>query len=123
MNDKKPHPGKTENRTNSLFSTKDALKSGFVSIPNRSSYNNGAVAFRQPQALFSYLYKPKHFVRSFVRVMLLITRHLVVRLEILAPKLEKMKTAFVNVKMNIALLKVRSASFPNLSFGVKLLNR
>ena len=55
--------------------------------------------------------------------MLLITRHLVVRLEILAPKLVNMKTAFVNVKMNIALLKVRSASFPNLSFRVKSLDR
>ena len=49
--------------------------------------------------------------------------HCVLWLEILAPKLVNMKTAFVNVKMNITLLKVRSASFPNLSFGVKNFNR
>ena len=74
-------------------------------------------------SLFHNLYKPKHFVRSFVRAVLLIIGHCVLRLKILAPKLVNMKTAFVNVKMNIALLKVRSASFPNLSFRVKSLNR
>ena len=69
------------------------------------------------------LHKAKHFVCSFLRPVLLIARHLVLRAEILAPKLVNMKAAFVNVKMNIALLKVRSAGFPNLGFGVKSLDR
>ena len=43
--------------------------------------------------------------------------------EILTPKLVDLKTAFVYVKMDIALFKIGGAGFPNLGFGMQSLNR
>ena len=71
---------------------------------------------------FHHFDEAEHFVRSFVRIMLVVIRHLMIRLKIFAPKLIYLKTTFVNVKMNIAFLKIRCAGLPNDCFGVKSLN-
>ena len=42
----------------------------------------------------------------------------VVGLEIFAPKLVNMKTALINIEMDVAFFKVRGAGFPNNCVGV-----
>ena len=73
--------------------------------------------------LFHYLDKAEHFIRSLIGIVLFIFEHFVFGLKILAPKLVDLKTALVNVEMNIALFKIWSAGLPNLRFGVQSLYR
>ena len=68
---------------------------------------------------FHHLDKMKHLIRSLVGIMFVFVRHFVVGLKIFAPKLIDLKSAFVNVKMNIALFKIGSTSLPNDRFGVQ----
>ena len=72
--------------------------------------------------LFHQLYKVKHFIRTFIGVMILIVGHIVVGYKILAPKFINLKSAFINVKMYISLVKIRRAGAPDLGFGVKRFN-
>lgn len=51
--------------------------------------------------------------------MLLTSRHTMLRLKILAPKLVDLKTALVNIEMDIALLKIRCTGLPDNCFGVE----
>ena len=70
-----------------------------------------------------HLDKAEHFVRTFIGITFVCIGHLVVGCKILTPKLVDLKTALVDVKMNIALLKIGRAGLPNLSLGVQSLNR
>ena len=70
-----------------------------------------------------HLDKTEHFIRSLVGIVLFILEHIVFRLKILAPKLIDLKTALVDVEMNIAFFKIGSAGLPNLGFGMQCLNR
>ena len=70
-----------------------------------------------------HLDKSEHFVRAFIGITLVCIGHLVVGCEILTPKLIDLKTALVDVEMDIALFKIGSAGFPYLGFGVQSLNR
>ena len=80
--------------------------------------NSSAVFF-----LFHYLYKMEHHIRTFVGIVLFILEHFVFGLKILAPKLVDLKTALVNVEMNIALFEIWSAGLPNLGLGMQSLYR
>ena len=64
--------------------------------------------------LFHHLDKTEHFVGSFVGVVLLTVGHFVIGSKIFAPKLIDLKTALIDVKVNVALLKIRCAGFPDL---------
>ena len=64
------------------------------------------------------LNKPKHFIR----IVLFGINHRFTRLKIFTPKLIYHKTAFVYVKVNITLFKIRCASLPNLCIGVQCLD-
>ena len=68
------------------------------------------------------LYKAEHFIGSLVGIVIIVVRYFVLRLEIFAPKLIYLKAALVYVKMNVALFKIRSAGFPDLSFRVECFN-
>ena len=70
-----------------------------------------------------HLDKTEHFVRTFIGIMFVCIGHLVVGCEILTPKLIDLKTALVDVEMDIALFKIGSAGLPNLGFGMQSLNR
>ena len=78
-----------------------------------------------PRRLFSFhhLDKTEHFIRSLVGIVLLILEHFVFGLKIFAPKLVDLKTALVNVEMNIALFEIWSAGLPNLGLGMQSLYR
>ena len=54
--------------------------------------------------------------------MLIVIGHRMIGLKIFAPKLIDVKSAFINVEMNISLLKIRCTGFPNLGFGVQSLD-
>ena len=64
----------------------------------------------------------EHYIRTFVWVMVFIVGHFVFGLKVFTPKLINLKTAFVHVKVNITLFKIRRAGLPNLGFGVQRLN-
>ena len=64
---------------------------------------------RIPIFSFHYLNKPEHLIRALVGVVLIIVRHFVVGGEIFAPELVYLKAAFVNVEVDIPLLKIRCA--------------
>ena len=66
--------------------------------------------------LFHLLHKTEHFVRPFVTLVSVV--RLMLRAEMLAPKLVDHKPAFVDVKVDITLFKIRCAGFPNNRFGV-----
>lgn len=53
----------------------------------------------------------------------LIVGHCVCGLIVFAPKLINLKTALINIKMNIPLFKIGRAGLPNCGFGVQGLNR
>ena len=69
-----------------------------------------------------HLDKAEHFVRTFIGITLVVG-HFVVGCEILTPKLVDLKTALVDVEMDIALFKIGSTGFPYLGFGMQSLNR
>ena len=55
--------------------------------------------------------------------MLFILEHFVFGLKIFTPKLVDLKTALVNVEMNIAFFEIWSAGLPNLGLGMQSLYR
>ena len=77
---------------------------------------------RIPIFSFHYLNKPEHLIRALVGVVLVIVRHCVIGVEIFAPELIYLKAAFVNVEVDIPLLKIWCAGLPHLGFGVQSLN-
>ena len=70
-----------------------------------------------------HLDETKHFIRSFVGIVYFIFKHFVFGSEIRAPKLIDLKTALVYIEMDITLLEIRCASFPNHRLGMQNLNR
>lgn len=64
----------------------------------------------------------KHFIGAFVGVVFLVVG-LVRGLKIFTPKLINLKTAFIDVKMNIPFIKIGRASLPNHCFGMERLDR
>ena len=76
-----------------------------------------------PDFLLHNLYKPEHFIGNFVGVaVFIVVEHRLVGLKILAPKLIDLESAFVDVEMDITLLEIWCAGFPNDGFGVKFLD-
>ena len=69
--------------------------------------------------LFHNLYKMKHFVRAFVGLVFVKALHIIFGLKVFAPKLVNLKTAFVDIEMDIALFKIGRTSFPNRSFRMQ----
>ena len=85
---------------------------------------NGWYAVNKEKRLWlHHLDKTEHFIRTFVGIVLFILEHFVFGLKILAPKLVDLKTALVNVEMNIAFFKIWSAGLPNLGLGMQSLYR
>ena len=70
-----------------------------------------------------HFYESEHLIRPLIGIMFVFIRHFVVGLKIFAPKLIDLKSAFVNVKMNVALFKIGSTSLPNDRFGVQSFHR
>ena len=69
--------------------------------------------------LFHHLNESKHFVRSLVGIVfIVIFLEVVLGDEMLTPELINLKAAFVDVKMNISLFKIRGAGLPNTGFGM-----
>jgi hypothetical protein len=77
---------------------------------------------RIPIFSFHYLNKPEHLIRALAGGVLIIVRHCVIGGEIFAPELVYLKAAFVNVEVDIPLLKIWRAGLPHLGFGVQSLN-
>lgn len=76
-----------------------------------------------PVFLLHNLYKPEHFIGTFVGVaVFIVVEHRLVGLKILAPKLIDLESAFVDVEMYITLLEIWCAGFPNDGFGVQGFN-
>ena len=70
-----------------------------------------------------HLDKAEHFIGTFIGITLICIGHRMVGLEIFTPKLVDLKTALVDVKMDIALLKIGSTGLPNLRFRMQGLYR
>ena len=73
--------------------------------------------------LFHHLHKAEHLVRPLVGILPFTLGQFVLGLKILAPKLIDLKTAFVDVKVDIALFKIGRAGFPYFGLGMLSLDR
>ena len=103
-------------RDNMVLYKKDMLLLGFGTVY--------ALSFGSATALRPHhLNKSEHLVGPFVGISLLFIGHWAVRLKILTPKLIYLKSAFIDVKMNVSLLKIRGAGLPDHRLGMKRLHR
>lgn len=73
--------------------------------------------------LLHHLHEPEHFIRTFVGIMFLAVDHRLIRSEILAPELIDLEAALVDVKMDVAPLKIRGAGLPLHRIGIQRLQR
>ena len=69
-----------------------------------------------------FLYKSKHLIRPLIRIMFFLIGQSMSRLKILAPKLVDLKTALVDIEMDIALLKIRRTGLLDNRFRVERLH-
>ena len=66
----------------------------------------------------------EHLIGPLIRgVFFVIVGYWMIRNKIFAPKLVNVKTALVDVEVNISFIKIRCAGFPNFGFGVKRFHR
>ena len=70
-----------------------------------------------------HLNKAEHLIRSFIGITFVCIGHRMVRLKIFTPKLIDLKTAFVYIKVDIALFKIGGTGFPYFGLGMQSLDR
>ena len=90
---------------------------------NRQLSKFASVETKKTALRLHHLDKAEHFVRTFIGITFVCIGHRMIRLEIFTPKLVDLKTALVNVEMDIALFKIGGTGLPNLRFRVQSLNR
>ena len=67
---------------------------------------------------FHNLNKVEHLIGTLVGIVFVSIRHFTIRNEILTPKLVNFETAFIDIEVDIAFLKVWCTGLPNLCFGM-----
>lgn len=96
-------------------------------LQNDSKIKKAMDAFSASMAesppLLHHFYKPEHLVGTFIGIMFFIFGHIAFQLKIFTPELIDLKSAFIDIKMNITFLEIGCASLPNHRFGMQGFNR